>query len=111
MQERMHEAFGMVAPLALRRMMSLLDADSENVQLEASKQLLDRAGYGRRKEDDQQIHQIGKGEIKVIIDLRAPSSRNEGTIIEGERLPDRDPLLPADNKPLAISRPIKGSEI
>ncbi len=100
----------MLAPLALQRLVKLLDAESENVQLEASKQLLDRAGYGRPKDDSQFVHQIGRGEMKIIIDLRSPTQRGESNIIEGKSLSNRG-SLPLDGKPLALSRPIRGSEI
>ncbi len=59
MRQQIMETFGLAAPLALKRMISLLDADSEHVQLEASKQLLDRAGFTRTREDPKQVINIG----------------------------------------------------
>ena len=66
MMQRMNETFGLSATSALatvRRLSS--SAKSEYVQLEASKDLLDRAGY---KPIDRSQVQIA-GDIKVSIDL------------------------------------------
>jgi len=66
MAQRMNETFGLSATSALatvRRLSS--SAKSEYVQLEASKDLLDRAGY---KPIDRSQVQVA-GDIKVSIDL------------------------------------------
>ena len=66
MVQRMNETFGLSATSALatvRRLSS--NAKSEYVQLEASKDLLDRAGY---KPIDRSQVQLA-GDIKVSIDL------------------------------------------
>jgi len=66
MAQRMQEEFGLTATLAagtIRRLAT--SAKSEYVQLEASKDLLDRAGY---KPIDRSQVQVA-GDIKVSIDL------------------------------------------
>ena len=66
MQQRMHETFGLNATSALATVARLSrNAKSEYVQLEASKDLLDRAGY---KPIDRSQVQVA-GDIKVSIDL------------------------------------------
>jgi hypothetical protein len=64
-RERMCQALMTGAPQALQRLLSLLDAGSEYVQLEASKQILDRSGFGKA---DQQVRLESK-DVRVIIDL------------------------------------------
>jgi hypothetical protein len=63
--QKMMDAIGQTAPVALTRMVSLLHADSEHVQLEASKQLLDRSGYGKGST----VMKLQAGELTVNIDL------------------------------------------
>lgn len=66
LMQRMNEEFGMSATLALGTVRRLATgAKSEYVQLEASKDLLDRAGY---KPIDRSQVQVA-GDIKVSIDL------------------------------------------
>ncbi len=53
-------SFGMASPPAFRRMLFLLEnAESEHVQIEAAKQILDRAGYTVRKDERFQISTPG----------------------------------------------------
>jgi hypothetical protein len=92
MRDQMHEAFGSLAPLALRRLVTLLDAESEHVQMEASKQLLDRAGYGKPKDDSKFIHQIGHGESKIIINLSYSPTHEGDKIIEADHRLEAVPL-------------------
>ena len=64
--QRMNEQFGLSATIAAGRLRSLVsDAKSEYVQLEAAKDLLDRAGY---KPIDRSQVQVA-GDIQVSIDL------------------------------------------
>ena len=64
--QRMNEEFGLSATLAVGTVRRLAtSAKSEYVQLEASKDLLDRAGY---KPIDRSQVQVA-GDIKVTIDL------------------------------------------
>jgi hypothetical protein len=84
MRDQMHDAFGTLAPLALRRLVALLDAESEHVQIEASKQLLDRAGYAKPKDDSRFIHQIGHGDSKIIINLSYSPEPEDVKIIEAD---------------------------
>jgi phage terminase small subunit len=64
--QRMNEEFGLSATLAAGTVRRLaMSAKSEYVQLEASKDLLDRAGY---KPIDRSQVQVA-GDIKVSIDL------------------------------------------
>jgi len=64
--QRMNEEFGISATLAVGTVRRLSqNAKSEYVQLEASKDLLDRAGY--KPIDRSQVQ--GAGDIKVSIDL------------------------------------------
>ena len=66
MMQRMNEQFGLSATFAAGRLRSLVsDAKSEYVQLEAAKDLLDRAGY---KPIDRSQVQVA-GDIQVSIDL------------------------------------------
>ena len=66
MVQRMNETFGLTATSALATVRRLSSgAKSEYVQLEASKDLLDRAGY---KPIDRSQVQVA-GDIKVSIDL------------------------------------------
>ena len=66
MQQRMNETFGITATTALATVRRLSQgAKSEYVQLEASKDLLDRAGY---KPVDRAQVQVA-GDIRVSIDL------------------------------------------
>ena len=66
MQMKMNETFGLTATGALATVARLSrNAKSEYVQLEASKDLLDRAGY---KPIDRSQVQVA-GDIKVSIDL------------------------------------------
>ena len=66
MMQRMNETFGLTATSALATVRRLSSgAKSEYVQLEASKDLLDRAGY---KPIDRSQVQVA-GDIKVSIDL------------------------------------------
>jgi len=66
MMERMNEEFGLSATIAARQLRTLASgAKSEYVQLEASKDLLDRAGY---KPIDRSQVQVA-GDIRVSIDL------------------------------------------
>ena len=66
MMERMNEEFGLSATIAARQLRTLVvNAKSEYVQLEASKDLLDRAGY---KPIDRSQVQVA-GDIRVSIDL------------------------------------------
>lgn len=66
MMQRMNEQFGLSATIAAGRLRSLVsDAKSEYVQLEAAKDLLDRAGY---KPIDRSQVQVA-GDIQVSIDL------------------------------------------
>tara|TARA_R100000278_G_C5398024_1_gene138536 strand:+ start:145 stop:522 length:378 start_codon:yes stop_codon:yes gene_type:complete len=66
MMQRMNEQFGLSATIAAGRLRALVsDAKSEYVQLEAAKDLLDRAGY---KPIDRSQVQVA-GDIQVSIDL------------------------------------------
>jgi phage terminase small subunit len=66
MMSQVQEQLGMSATKALSRIVSLSgDAKSEYVQLEASKDILDRAGF---KAPDKHMH-IHAGDIRVNIDL------------------------------------------
>ena len=66
MMQRMNEEFGLAATLAAGTVRRLaVGAKSEYVQLEASKDLLDRAGY---KPIDRSLVQVA-GDIRVSIDL------------------------------------------
>ena len=66
MMQRMNEEFGVSATVAVGTVRRLAEnAKSEYVQLEASKDLLDRAGY---KPIDRSQVQVA-GDIKVSIDL------------------------------------------
>ena len=65
MMQRMNEQFGLSATIAAGRLRSLVsDAKSEYVQLEAAKDLLDRAGY---KPIDRSQVQVA-GDIQVLRD-------------------------------------------
>jgi len=66
MMQRLGEAMGINATIAASKVLSLAtSAKSEYVQLEASKDILDRAGL---KAPDKHMH-LHAGEIKVNIDL------------------------------------------
>ena len=66
MMQRVGESLGLHATTAAAKLLSLArGAKSEYVQLEASKDILDRAGY---KPPDKQLH-MHAGEISVKIDL------------------------------------------
>ena len=66
MMQRMNDQFGLSATIAAGRLRDLVsNAKSEYVQLEASKDLLDRAGY---KPIDRSQVQVA-GDIQVSIDL------------------------------------------
>ena len=66
MQQRVRESIGLNATIASRRVLDLASsAKSEYVQLEASKDILDRAGY---KPVDKAMHLV-QGNISVSIDL------------------------------------------
>jgi len=66
MQQRVRESIGLNATIASKKVLDLASsAKSEYVQLEASKDILDRAGY---KPIDKAMHLIS-GNIEVSIDL------------------------------------------
>lgn len=66
MMQRVGEAIGLNATIAAAKVLELSQgARSEYVQLEASKDILDRAGY---KAADKHMH-LHAGEISVSIDL------------------------------------------
>lgn len=66
MMNKIAETIGLGATKSLNRMLQLSDsAKSEYVQLEASKDILDRAGF---KPPDKHMHQVS-GDIRVTIDL------------------------------------------
>jgi phage terminase small subunit len=66
MQRRVRESIGLNATIASRKVLDLASrAKSEYVQLEASKDILDRAGY---KPVDKAMHLVS-GNINVSIDL------------------------------------------
>ena len=66
MMQRIGESLGLNATVAAAKMLNLArGAKSEYVQLEASKDILDRAGF---KAPDKHMH-LHAGEIKVSIDL------------------------------------------
>ena len=66
MMQRISESIGLSATTASNRILTLAKgAKSEYVQLEASKDILDRAGF---KAPDKHMH-LHAGEIKVQIDL------------------------------------------
>ena len=66
MQQRVRESIGLNATKASNKMLELSsNAKSEYVQLEASKDILDRAGY---KPKDKAMHLVSGG-IDVTIDL------------------------------------------
>ena len=66
MMQRVGETLGLNATTAAAKLLNLArSAKSEYVQLEASKDILDRAGF---KPADKQMH-LHAGEIKVSIDL------------------------------------------
>ena len=66
MMQRVTESIGLSATTASKRILDLArGAKSEYVQLEASKDILDRAGY---KAPDKHMHLV-TGDIRVAIDL------------------------------------------
>ena len=66
MMQRISESIGLSATTASNRILTLATgAKSEYVQLEASKDILDRAGF---KAPDKHMHLV-TGDIKVAIDL------------------------------------------
>ena len=66
MQQRIRESIGLNATIASKKVLDLsTSAKSEYVQLEASKDILDRAGY---KPVDKAMHLV-QGNISVSIDL------------------------------------------
>ena len=66
MQQRIRDSIGLNATIASRKVLDLASsAKSEYVQLEASKDILDRAGY---KPVDKAMHLV-QGNISVSIDL------------------------------------------
>tara|TARA_R100001443_G_scaffold93547_1_gene100149 strand:+ start:217 stop:588 length:372 start_codon:yes stop_codon:yes gene_type:complete len=66
MQQRIRESIGLNATIASKKVLDLAStAKSEYVQLEASKDILDRAGY---KPIDKSMHLVSGG-INVSIDL------------------------------------------
>ena len=66
MMRCINESIGMNATIASSKLVKLAkDAKSEYVQLEASKDILDRAGF---KAPDKHLH-LHQGDIKVSIDL------------------------------------------
>ena len=66
MQQRIRESIGLNATIASKKVLDLAStAKSEYVQLEASKDILDRAGY---KPIDKAMHLVS-GNINVSIDL------------------------------------------
>lgn len=66
MMQRVAETLGLSATTAAARLLDLArGAKSEYVQLEASKDILDRAGF---KPPDKQMHLVS-GDIRVNIDL------------------------------------------
>ena len=66
MQQRIRESIGLNATIASKKVLDLsTSAKSEYVQLEASKDILDRAGY---KPIDKSMHLVSGG-INVSIDL------------------------------------------
>ena len=66
MQQRIRESIGLNATIASKKVLDLASsAKSEYVQLEASKDILDRAGY---KPIDKAMHLVSGG-IDVTIDL------------------------------------------
>ncbi len=66
MMTRINESLGLNATFAASRLLSLArGAKSEYVQLEASKDILDRAGF---KPVEKNMHMVA-GDIKVSIDL------------------------------------------
>tara|TARA_R110000851_G_scaffold5992_3_gene24374 strand:- start:3751 stop:4125 length:375 start_codon:yes stop_codon:yes gene_type:complete len=66
MMQRVTESIGLSATHASKRLLDLSrGAKSEYVQLEASKDILDRAGF---KAPDKHMHLV-QGDIKVTIDL------------------------------------------
>ena len=66
MQQRVRESIGLNATIASKKVLDLASsAKSEYVQLEASKDILDRAGY---KPIDKAMHLVS-GNINVSIDL------------------------------------------
>tara|TARA_B100002019_G_scaffold26200_2_gene20143 strand:+ start:2172 stop:2543 length:372 start_codon:yes stop_codon:yes gene_type:complete len=66
MMTRINESLGLNATFAASRLLSLAQgAKSEYVQLEASKDILDRAGF---KPVEKNMHMVA-GDIKVSIDL------------------------------------------
>ena len=86
---------------ALGRMGNLVDAESEGVQFQASKDLLDRAGF--RAPEQSTVRVMGD----IRIDLSAPSRRREavdGThsrdVVEGEGGLKTDRLLLSTPQPL-----------
>ena len=66
MMQRVSESIGLSATTASKRLLDLArGAKSEYVQLEASKDILDRAGF---KAPEKHMHLVA-GDIKVAIDL------------------------------------------
>ena len=64
-RERMYHALMTGAPRALQRLLGLLESRSEYVQLEASKQVLDRAGFGKPEDK----YRYSNGSVNINIDL------------------------------------------
>jgi len=66
MKQQMMMSFGMASPKAFNRVVHLIDhANSEHVQLDASKEVLNRAGFSIPKESGR----IASGSVTVNIDL------------------------------------------
>jgi phage terminase small subunit len=83
LRSRLAEAIGLAAPAALRRIIDLTrGARSEYVQLEAAKDLLDRAGYGH---DD--VIVSGDRNVRVVINLGPPEAH--GRVLDQKPLGGR----------------------
>ncbi|MBC8520017.1 MAG: terminase small subunit [Gammaproteobacteria bacterium] len=66
MRQQMMMSFGMASPKAFNRIVHLLDhANSEHVQLEASKEILNRGGFAPPKSGIS----LHTGEVSINIDL------------------------------------------
>lgn len=66
MRQQIMMSFGMASPKAFKRMVDLVDhANSEHVQLEASKEILNRGGFAPPKAGIN----LQTGEVSINIDL------------------------------------------
>lgn len=78
MQQCVQDAMSAAVPLAIRKLVALLEADSEHVQIEAARQILDRAGVLKPSKNRLNVS-TSTGSIRI--DMRSPAerARDEGS--------------------------------